>query len=479
MRTARLRITWLTSSMMLGLAIGAAQAAPNGPNVSPNIVMPNVPPGNIAPIRPDITVHVPTHVYDDTPHERKVRRKVRRSLKETGATTTEHKVHRRKARRTVKLPGLAPKHTQPAHVGEPVRDAGRDKGGLIAPANATIVPLPAVHPLPNADLVNKANQGRDGETVRDAGEALRNNGIISPGKGVDRGVLGGDPLHNSDADKDTNAALATVNAIRARFGLAPLGKDGSRLWGLPGGLGQSTGQRHQTAPGVVPDPNHLPTVSATDKEGDGEEHEDADGMIRTSSTRTDGQGNTTTVLKVTDSSNGDVTIVKSTAQAGGVYTYDVLSPNGDSHTHIELSSGASRDIHTFSSGVQYVHGYDRYGRESESRFVYPPNDLTRLTTGDENKGSNGCASPSGWGCAGPLNADQLKGDGSRGRPSDDDNASNSPGTGPTIDARHSIAVNPDTNATGGGGTPTSARTFDGGKLVNPGPEPSPSVVPPR
>ncbi|WP_409795542.1 hypothetical protein [Salinarimonas sp.] len=306
----------------------------------------------------------------------------------------------------------------------------------------------ALPPPRPRDLGAFAAQIEEAQAARDLREtAAALGGLSADLARADFGGLG-DPLAGTRTDNRDDARRARVE--RSADALLGRGREPDPMGNL--GLPQNSRSRAE-APGLRPDPTSVSpgNIAGNDFESTTYHYE---GTSVTQKTVFANGGVLITHTK-SDDHGSHVNEVNYDASGNVVYTYD----------SIQTPSGLRRDIMVFGNGEGFVQDYDRSGRIVSVR-PWQPGDLARLETGDEMRGGGWCP-PSGWGCSAPsANSDALLAGSRRERPAGD---ADPVGPAPSLAVdRGGLVVNPDPERMQGGGGSRAARSFDGGKLVNPG-----------
>lgn len=298
-------------------------------------------------------------------------------------------------------------------------------------------------------LFAKVPPKKDIKAIAKAADAIR-----IPVAGWSDGPFG-DPWPG-ETNSDPNGAQRMHDA-QQRFGRAGTEPD----WLGIAGRGLPSHNHHaSTFPGLSMDLTRLPGVTATQggtEPGNSEsfttqETDQHNGAIYTKTTYADGSVITSTD-RSTESSRTSETIIYDNGQViARSYGADKTTADGD---HSEFSSQE-----TTYGGQQWRSNRDTGGHpvHSATRGFSP-----RTVTGEEGGGElANWVPPSGWGAKGPRDNLDI---GPGGRPTEE-------GTtvpGPQINMSRNLAVNPNPDVyAGSADSERSARSFDGGALVQPG-----------
>jgi hypothetical protein len=266
-----------------------------------------------------------------------------------------------------------------------------------------------------------------------------------------------DPLNRSgNGAADANAARH-VDGLNQRFGRLGGGQDEASL--IDGPVNRIGRNRDPLGvPGLRPDIASVPGVSAS--QGGTQPGDTPDPVIDKQIVRNSDGSNM--VIRVYD--DGSTSTVTRWKDGEGRHTGSTtVDPDGryDHVDSVQRRDGSSETVWTS------PHRTDVFWRTADGRHLHmalPRGGLARTLTGEEAAGGGWWCPPSGWGCGAPKVATAVDG-GRRERPSSE--GPSTPASGPTIDLGDLAGnPNPDVYARGGGAGP-SARSFDGGKLVNP------------
>jgi len=286
------------------------------------------------------------------------------------------------------------------------------------------------------------------DAARRANE-VRRIGSISVAKPDVQAGLDNDPLKRNGRAKGTRDASRDIGMLRQRFGLG--GPDG--LGNDPAGRLGNTNRNPWGVPGLVPGLNSVPGVSASQG---GTLPGDTPNPVAHKEVVSNPDGDSGVALVYTDGTV--VTTTRWKDDAGRHTATTVIAPGEglDTVETIVRPDGSSEVV------------WDSPGRIDFFRSGRPVNP-TRSLTGEETAGNPWWCPPSGWGCKGPLTAADVTSGGRRERPSPDGESSTAHGPSIAGDPQ-GLAINPNPDVYAAGAAPvSSARSFDGGKLVNPGP----------
>lgn len=318
--------------------------------------------------------------------------------------------------------------------------------------------LPPLRPADLDRIVAETDAARGAAEARDAAEAALAGHAVTP---FDFAGLG-DPSRPAGDATGEPAGAARARDLMGGLGGIYGGGGGVDALGSITGLGLPSNREGRSEPsGLRLDPTRLPGADLAAQDGDSEPKMtfttfEQDGDTERATTR-DPETGETTVTESTQDESGSYQVVR-TYDANGDQvdeTYRVSTPSGHVRLGIRTPAG-----HSWSD--RYRDGRTSEGSEAEPGFTRPR--LDRLMTGEETTG--GWCGPSGWGCSLTTVREALAGAGTHVDPGDGGAPA---GEGPRLVLdEETIAGNPDIHGMGGGGGGRSARSFDGGRLVNPG-----------
>jgi hypothetical protein len=317
-------------------------------------------------------------------------------------------------------------------------------GSLPVPRLERMVREPAKKVLDRGPVdTRKAKRFRDAERIRAAAEAQAS--VDAARIAVEPAQSGrfSDPLGKRDRTSPAARKRPDSGLIRGRRTAAP---DAASDPGLP-----------RNDPGASVHPGTRPGTSSIPR---GNMAGNDDGEAARTTHR---EGDTETTKTVHD--DGRVAITSETLDETGYFrettTYGEDGQADWRFQTIETSGGARREIAT---DMRYGwRSVTDYGRDGDRIGERRSGGLDRTQTGEEG-GASGWCPPSGWGCKASPVAGARAG-GRRERPDPEGEASTTAGPRLSQDP-HGVVVNPDIYRDEGGQS-FSARSFDGGKLVNP------------